>query len=401
MNSNDKKRILIVDDEELNIEVLTVWLEANYSITGAVDGAQALELAQSDPKPNLILLDVTMPGMDGYEICGRLKANPATTDIPVIFVTALDHEHDETLGFEVGAVDYIAKPIVPEIVQARIRVHLALEESLGELRRYQRIIGLRNAELDKMSLQKNKFIGMIKARNAKLRDMIQQKHKLTGMAAHDLRNPIVSILGFADALRSEQQPDAEDSKRYLSLISTACNKMLDLITGTLDVSAVESGDLVLNLGVGSLADLIKERVEIFKPIATKKNIDILNQLSVIEDSRFDRNRVAQILDNLIGNALKFSPMGKKVFVTLEEVDDLLMISIRDQGPGIAAEEQRKMSDHFQQLPGQTTAGVPGTDLGLAITKKIVDSHQGTIIVDSEPGEGATFAFALPKEMIES
>ena len=401
MNSNDKKRILIVDDEELNIDILAVWLEANYTITGAVDGQQALELAQSEPKPNLILLDVTMPGMDGYEICGRLKSNPATIDIPVIFVTALDHEHDETLGFEMGAVDYIAKPIVPEIVQARIRVHLALEESLGELRRYQRIIGLRNAELDKMNLQKNKFIGIIKARNAKLRDMIQQKHKLTGMAAHDLRNPIVSILGFADVLRSEQQPDAEDSKRYLSLISTACNKMLDLITDTLDVSAVESGDLVLNLSIGSLADLVKERVQIFEPIATKKNIDILNQLSVVEDSWFDRSRVAQILDNLIGNAIKFSPMGKKVIVTLEEVDDLLMISIRDQGPGIAAEDQRKMSDHFQQLPDQPTAGVSSIDLGLAITKKIVDSHQGTIIVESEPGKGATFAFALPKEIIES
>jgi signal transduction histidine kinase len=401
MESDGRKRILIVDDESLNIDILTVWLETEYTITGALDGQQALDSAQSEPQPHLILLDVTMPEMDGYEVCSRLKSNPATANIPVIFITALDHEQDETLGFEVGAVDYIAKPIVPEIVHARIRIHLALEASLSEIKKYQRIIGTRNAELDRMSQQKIKYIDMIKARNAKLREISRQTHKLTGMAAHDLRNPIVSILGFADVLRAEQQLDTEDSQRYLSLISTACNNMLDLITATLDVAAVESGSLLLSLSIGSLADLVKERVQIFEPIATKKNIEIMNQLGAVEDSWFDRSRVAQILDNLIGNAIKFSPIGKKVFVTLEEVDDLLMVSIRDQGPGIAVEDRLKMTDHFQQLPNQPAVGVPRSNLGLAITKKIVDSHQGTIIVESEPGKGATFAFALPKEIIDS
>lgn len=401
MNSDNKKRILIVDDERLNIDVLAVWLEANYTIVGAVDGEEALELAQTDPQPNLILLDVTMPEMDGYEICSRLKANPLTEDIPVIFVTALDHEQDETVGFQVGAVDYIAKPIVPEIVQARVRVHLALEESLSRVKKYQKIIGARNAELNKLNEQRNKFVGMIKARNSKLREINQQQYKLTGMAAHDLRNPIISILGFADLLRAEEQLDSEDSKRYLGLISDACNKMLDLITDTLDIAVVESGDLLLNLETGSLSDLVNERVKVFEPIATKKNIEIVKLFSTAETSRFDRSRIAQILDNLIGNAIKFSPEGKNVIVTLEEMDELLMISIRDQGPGIAPEDKLKMSHHFQQLPNQSTDVDSPTGLGLAITKKIIDGHQGTIMVESEPGNGATFAFALPKEIIQN
>lgn len=401
MNSGVKKRILIVDDESLNIDILTLWLESDYTITGALSGQGALEAAHSDPPPNLILMDVTMPEMDGYEICSLLKADPDTADIPVIFVTALDQEQDETLGFEVGAVDYIAKPIVPEIVQARVRIHLAFDESLREIKKYQKIIGFRNAELDKMERQRDKFISMINVRNAKLREMNRQKNKLTGMAAHDLRIPIVSILRFADVLLSAQQLNTEDSKRYLGLISTACNKMLDLISDMLDVSAVETGDLDLNLDIGSLTELVNERVQIFEPIAAEKNIEIVKQFSLVEDSWFDRSRIAQILDNLIGNAIKFSPTGKKVFVTLEEVDDLLMISIRDQGPGIAAEDQLKMSDRLQQLPNKPMEGEPGTDLGLAIAKKIIDGHKGTLIVESKPGKGATFAFTLPKEIIQS
>ncbi|MDK1022686.1 MAG: hybrid sensor histidine kinase/response regulator [Gammaproteobacteria bacterium] len=379
MHSDAKKRILIVDDERLNIDILTIFLEPDYTIIGALNGRQALEAAHSDPPPNLILLDVTMPEMDGYEICHRLKANQDTADIPVIFVTALDQEQDETLGFEVGAVDYIAKPIVPEIVKARIRIHLALQESLSELKEHQKIIESRNAELDEMNQLKNKFIGM---------------------AAHDLRNPIVSILGFADVLQSEEQLNTEDSRRYLGIISAACNKMLNLISDTLDVSVIESGELVLNLGIGSLADLVNERVQIFEPIAMKKNIEIVKQYSNVEDSWFDPSRVAQILDNLISNAIKFSPHDTKVFVTLEEVGDLLMISIKDQGPGISSEDQLKMFDHFQKLQNKPTDGETSTGLGLAIVKKIVDVHQGTLMVESEPGRGATFSFALPKENIQ-
>jgi PleD family two-component response regulator len=134
------KKILIVDDEILNIEVLTLMLEVDYTIVSALNGMEALKTAHADPPPDLILLDVMMPEMDGYEVCSRLKADQLTKDIPVIFVTALDTTQNEARGFEVGAVDYISKPIVQEIVQARVRTHLALEESLRQLKENQNII---------------------------------------------------------------------------------------------------------------------------------------------------------------------------------------------------------------------------------------------------------------------
>lgn len=374
------KKILIVDDEILNIEVLTLMLEHEYTIVTALNGVNALRAAFADPAPDLILLDVMMPKMDGYDVCSRLKADQQTKDIPVIFVTALDSTKNEARGFEVGAVDYISKPVVQEIVQARVRTHLALVESLSQLKEDRNIIESRNVQLDEMNQLKNKFIGI---------------------AAHDLRNPIVSILGFTDILLSDYPLDPEDSRRYFQIISAACTTMLDLISDMLDVSVIESGELVLNMGIGSLAKLVNERVQIFEPIANKKNIDIVNKYSNVEDSWFDPTRVAQILDNLIGNAIKFSPSGKQVTTTVEEVDDLVMISITDQGPGISAEDQLRMFDYFEKLDNKPTDEKSGTGLGLAIVKKIVDVHHGTIVVDSEPGSGATFSFVLPKENPEN
>lgn len=380
MNPDDEKRILIVDDQNLILQAMTLILEPYYTIVTANNGEEGLLAAHANPPPDLILLDIKMPGIDGYEVCSRLKADQDTRDIPVIFVTALDRKQDEIRGFEVGAVDYVAKPIVQKTLLARVHIHLALEESLQKLKENQKIIEARNAELDEMNQLKNKFIGI---------------------AAHDLRNPIVSILGFTEVLLSEEQLSTEDTRRYLGIISAACNKMLDLISDTLDVSVIESGELILNLGIGALADLVNERVQLFEPIATKKNIDIVKQLSYLGDSWFDPSRIAQVLDNLISNAIKFSPHGTEVSVTLEEVGDLVMISIKDQGPGVSDKDKLKIFDRFQKLLNKPTAGESSTGLGLAIVKKIVEVHHGTLMVESEPSNGATFSFALPKENIQT
>jgi signal transduction histidine kinase len=378
MNSKTNKRILIVDDERLNVNILTHMLREEYTIMAAINGKQALKAATSELRPDLVLLDVMMPEMDGYEVCRQLKANPKTADIPVIFVTALGLEQNETQGFEAGAVDYITKPIIPAVVLARIRTHLALEDTLRDLKTQKKIVESRNSELDEMNQIKNKFIGM---------------------AAHDLRNPIVSILGFADVLRSEQDLNSHESQRYLNIISSACNKMLDLISDTLDVTVIESGELVLNLGIGSISDLITERMQIFEPIAAKKNIDIVWQYKHVENSWFDPNRVTQILDNLMSNAIKFSPQGTRVNISLNESEDFLKISIKDEGPGISTEDQSRIFNHFEKAKNKPTDGETSTGLGLAIARRIVEVHHGSLMVESEAGNGATFSFTLPRHKI--
>jgi putative two-component system response regulator len=154
--------------------LLTIYLEPDYAITPAYTGEEALELARCDPKPNLILLDVTMPGIDGYETCTQLKANKATASIPVVFLTALDHEQDEATGFDVGAIDYISKPIVPETVKARIRVHLALEEAQTEVSRYRKLVLTQNSELKRLIEVKRKLARMVRVRDAKLVELTKK-----------------------------------------------------------------------------------------------------------------------------------------------------------------------------------------------------------------------------------
>jgi two-component system sensor histidine kinase/response regulator len=373
MNPDGSKKILIVDDQSLILKALTLMLEPFYTIEAVLDGQQALISALSDPPPDLILLDIKMPEMDGYEVCRRLKEDQHTRDIPVIFVTAMDRKRDEVLGFKVGAVDYIAKPIVQETLLARVNIHLALQDK-------QTIVESRTAELEALSLLQNKFIGQ---------------------TAHDLRAPIASMLEFADVLQSEQHRDSEGSGRYPGFISTACKKMLEIINDTLDSSVIESGDLVLNPDPGSLAELVTNRVSVHEPIAKQKNIEVVEQYDDVDEFWFDPGRVAQVLDKLISNAIKFSSDSTQVLVTLEEVDNLVMVSIKDQGPGLPSEDLLGMFDHVQKLSNKPTDGESSTHLGLAIARKIVDAHQGTIMVQSEPGNGATFSFALPKKNVQS
>jgi signal transduction histidine kinase len=407
MNPDNKKRILIVDDQSLILRALTLMLEPLYEITGVLEADQALQAAKSDPQPDLILLDVKMPEIDGYEVCRRLKADQSTQSIPVIFVTAMDRKRDEVQGFEAGAVDYIAKPIVQETLLARVEVHLALQEN-------QKLLALSNNELEEMHQLVNKFIGM---------------------TAHDLRGPIASIQAYADVLGSTPQSDPEGAGQYPAVISAACNRMLEHISDTLNVSMVESGELVLRLGASSLADLVTDRVQILEPIAKMKNVELVRKCDIADNSWFDSDRVSRVLDKLITNAIKFSPEGTQVIITLEDVGDHLRVSIMDQGPGLSDEELSGIFDHEQTLPsesgdgepdadlGQTIArkiadvhrgmldrfqklrkkptdDKPGAHLGLAIAKTIVDAHQGVIMVESEPGKGATFSFSLPKKEVE-
>ncbi|MCB1691175.1 MAG: response regulator [Pseudomonadales bacterium] len=170
----DKKRILIVDDESINIELLTIYLDEQYDIVGAMSGEEALDIASAEPRPNLILLDITMNGMDGYETCSRLKSNPDTQHIPVVFLTALDHKEEEATGLQAGAVDYISKPIYPETVKARVSIQLALEEAQSQLRKAKRIVAAQKAEIDRLNDVKSKLIEMVRSRNARIEQLTDQ-----------------------------------------------------------------------------------------------------------------------------------------------------------------------------------------------------------------------------------
>ncbi len=227
-----------------------------------------------------------------------------------------------------------------------------------------------------------------------LHELNDLKNKFLGIAAHDLRNPLSAVRGMSELLL-EVEMDGAQRKEFYEAMYRASNEMLRLVNDLLDVSVIESGKLEMRLKKGSMAQLIRARMKLLAPAAEAKAIRLEPVIPDLSESMFDPDRLAQVVDNLLSNAIKFSPAGSVIRVTLAERSNAIALSVRDQGPGLSAEDREKLFGTFQKLSAQPTGGEKSTGLGLAIVKKIVDAHGGSIVVTSEPGTGAEFTVTLP------
>ena len=361
--------ILIVDDNVRNLDLLAQLLRGHgYRVRPANSGARALRAALSAP-PELVMLDVSMPEMDGYEVCRRLKAEPATREVPVIFISALDEAMDKVKAFGVGAADYVTKPFQIEEVLSRIECHLRLARLVRDLE-------TNNAELQRLNEQKNRFLGM---------------------AAHDLRTPLAVVLMYSDYLGhvAGSRLEAEE-KEFLETIGRSAGNMLELVTELLDVTRIEAGQLQLNLASASLEDAVRRTVRAHGLLAAKKNVGVELQDAVeLEPLALDIGKIVQVLDNLIGNAVKYSPPGSTARVSLARRGEEVVVAVTDEGPGIPADEHEKLFTFFGRTSVKPTAGERSTGFGLAIARRIVEGHGGRLWVESAPGRGSTFSFTLP------
>jgi len=362
---NRQNTILIVDDTPANIEVLSSALKTSgHKLAIANSGEKALQIVER-LKPDLILLDVMMPGIDGFETCKRLKANSVTCDIPVIFITAKVEHADINNGFKVGAVDYVTKPFNNEEINSRVRTHLYLQES--------------KRNLEYLNHQKDKFLGMV---------------------AHDLRNPLGAINGYMEFLTENHQSlSAPELEHIFKSIFNASDGMVNLLHDLLDTSALMSGHLSINTKLGSLTDLINARVKMAKIIADKKGINLIRNIIEIEDFEFDYNRISQVVDNLLSNAIKFSLPASNVEVAARSESGLAIVEVIDQGPGLTENDMNLLFGEFQKLSAKPTAGESSIGLGLAISKNMIQAHKGKIFARNNPEKGATFYFEIP--MVEN
>ncbi|MBF0155493.1 MAG: hybrid sensor histidine kinase/response regulator [Magnetococcales bacterium] len=351
--SGEKARILIVDDEPINLDVLVDLLRKDYQTIVAKSGAAALKRARSVPPPDLILLDVMMPEMDGFEVCNVLKTDTATCAIPIVFVTGMSDVADEARGFQAGAVDFIKKPISAPQVLVRVKNCLEMENQKRHLR--------------ELNALKNRFLGM---------------------AAHDLRNPLSAIRGFCQLMRTVTLSE-EEKKLYLDTMFHTSSDALHLVNDLLDVSVIEGGHLQVQLAECSLDDLVKERVRLLAPNATHKEIRIS---TLLEPQRLplDKSRIQQVVDNLLSNAIKFSPAGSTIDIRVTGQGGCVYLDVKDRGPGVSDPDRERLFTPFQKLSAQPTGGETSTGLGLSIVKKIVEAHQGTIRVENNTGPGCTF-----------
>ncbi len=366
--------VLVVDDTEANVDILLKTLDDEYEVVVAIDGKTALELINKN-KPDIILLDIMMPGIDGYGVCERLKKNPKTENIPIIFITGRHEIESKTKGFELGAIDYITKPFEILEVKARVKTQLSLMLAKKELTNQNEILEEKVQELIKMNDLKNSFIGML---------------------AHDLRSPLSVICGLTQIIHSKKGDiPPEKIEKHSTMIYSSSKRMLSLINNLLDVSMIESGHLKLDLKLNSLNKLVQERVELFEYQAKKKGIEIFRSFIEVEEFLFDQHYISQVVDNLVSNAIKFSEPNKNIYVSINYSDGKVKVSIKDEGPGISQSDQNNLYMPFGKLSAEPIGGENSTGLGLSIAKKVIETHKGTISVESELGKGTTFSFSLP------
>jgi two-component system, sensor histidine kinase and response regulator len=365
---NEIPEILIVDDNPENLQVLGKQLqEKNYSVEFAIDGKTALSWIDSK-EFDLILLDINMPGMSGFEVCQQIRANPQFNNLPVIFLSA-DNDRESILkGFEMGGQDYITKPFDSRELLARIRTHVELKKSMARL-----------------EIEKQKAQSADRLKSAFLATM-----------SHELRTPLNSIIGFTGILiRERPGPLNDEQKKQLGMIQNSSRHLLSLINDVLDISKIEAGQLKINIGSVDICEIVNKVIETSRPLAEKKSLYLnTDYLTKIKNVDSDSQRIFQILMNLVGNAVKFTERGG-ITVKCVQKGAKIKIAVHDTGPGIDKDKLDLLFKPFTQLDTGLTRKYEGTGLGLSISKRLSELLNGDIEVESQPGEGSVFSLILP------
>jgi signal transduction histidine kinase len=360
--------IIVVDDTPANLHLLTGMLkERGYKVRPVSSGKFALQTAKHDP-PDLILLDIIMPEMNGYEVCECLKADEHLSGIPVIFISALNETMDKVKAFKVGGVDYVTKPFQFEEVQARVATHL-------ELRRQKRLIQESSEQLRKLE---------------ELRD------NLVHMVVHDMRTPLTVIYGFLRTLEMLDGESLSDQGReFVQTALASTEDLVEMVSSLLDVSKMEAGEMKLNLTQCELLTIAREALAKAEPLRGDRQL-ILSGSDEPVTVMADAELIARVLQNLLGNALKFTPDDGRVTVSVESSTDAARVLVQDTGPGIPPEYRERIFEKFGQVENPANKQRYSTGLGLTFCKLAVEAHGGQVGVDSEEGRGSTFWFTLPR-----
>ncbi len=357
-------RILVVDDHPANIQVVGGVLgKLGYEIVPASDGKTALRRIAVH-LPDLILLDLIMPEMDGCEVCRQLQANPEWRDIPVIFLSAADDKDLIVRALESGGVDYVTKPFHHAELISRVRTQLAL-----------------------------------KTARDRLVQLAQDKDELLGILAHDLKNHLggieLSARLLRDRVRLAEAGNAQASQLAENIVRTGGN-LLTFVKEFLANAAADHG-VSVTLSPQDFSGAAAAAAEQYREAAGQKELTLEVRVLVGDSTVFaDATALAQVLDNLVSNAVKFSPPGRRIVVTVEPGDVDVACGIRDEGPGFTPEDRLRMFRRYARLSARPTGSEPSTGLGLSIVHKLVRAMNGELSFDSAPGQGTNFVVRLPR-----
>ncbi|MCB0032992.1 MAG: response regulator [Anaerolineales bacterium] len=360
-STRKKGNILIVDDTAANLKVLSTLLNSNgYHVRPAINGHIAIKAALA-VVPDLILLDVMMPEMDGYEVCERLKREEKTRDVPIIFVSALDEVLDKVKAFQGGAVDYITKPFQVEEVLARIEIHLTLYRQ--------------RKEIEGLNAFKDLFIRTV---------------------SHDLQSPISNIMGYTEILTGEDREllTAERTDEMLRRIYQSAERMYNLVSNLLDLTRIEGAPVMMSPVL--LRDVLNMQLDEFSSSAEQKSISLQPPPDTVQQMVYaDPNLINEVFNNLLSNAIKYTPEQGIVRIEVEVLEERVLVHVADTGFGIPEEDIPHLFERFYRVGRLEHMTEPGSGLGLSIAKLILEKHDGDIWVESELGRGSRFTVSLP------
>lgn len=360
----EKSIILVVEDLVQNLQVLGKHLEnAGYDIALANSGEEALRIVKN-VNPDLILLDVMMPGMDGYQVCANLKSDVETKDIPVIFLTAKADPEDTLRGFQEGAVDYIYKPFSNAELLARVKTHLELRHT--------------REQLEKLHVMKDRLFSVM---------------------SHDVKSSLGGIVALSNLLvETAEGAERKVLKKDLSMMHDSAESLFSLLNNLLDWSMLSGGSMSLSAEEVELKAVVDDVKSLYKSQSIAKSIEIKNEVEGPVKAFVDSNVVNTVLRNLVGNALKFSTNGSIIRVSAVDSEDFVFVKVIDQGTGMQPEVLEKLFE----VEGETRSGTAderGTGLGLALSRDMLIRSSGSISVESVWGEGSTFTVSLPKAKV--
>jgi signal transduction histidine kinase len=389
-----KSVILIIDDNPTNIKVVVDYLkEQGVQTIIARDGDMGIKRAKFS-KPDLILLDILMPGIDGFETCRRLKADKETNEIPIIFMTALSSVDDKIKGFGVGGVDYITKPVEGNEMLARVRTHLKLCTQHKQLQH--QAIALKQAKEFAETAQ------------AAAEQANRSKSAFLANMSHELRTPLNAIIGFS-RIMSRSKALSNENQEYSDIILHSGEHLLTLINQVLDLSKVEAGKITVNTKSFDLYRMLQTIEDMFTLKAADQHLQLIfdTDATVPQYIQTDETKLRQVIINLLNNALKFTREGRvSVRITRGRKDGnkagsaVLNFEVEDSGPGIPQENRESIFEAFSQ----TQLGMDaqeGTGLGLPISRKFIRLLGGDITVGGEMGRGSIFRFSINVETINA
>ena len=362
-------RILVVDDEPKNRELLRDLLEARgHQVTEAADGHQALAAA-NDSAPDVVLLDVMMPNLDGMEVCRRLKSTPKTAAIPVLLVTSLSARQERLEGIKAGANDFITKPVDSADLLLRVRNAVAAKQLFDRL----------------------------EAQYQRLRDLETMRDNLVHMVIHDLRSPLAGVYTYLQLLQLDANGGLDAKQRdYLEQSISILQRVQDMTNAVLDVSRYEANQMPMSPARVEVAEVIQEAITSLGSAAAPPRVK-LEASDLAVSAWCDRDIIRRVVANLVGNALKFTDEEGQVRVSVRREQTSVEVAVIDTGRGIPPEHQERIFEKFGQSDGPADRKRHSAGLGLTFCKMAVEAHGGVIGVDSAVGKGSRFWFRLPQE----